>query len=124
MGRAGEESYLMKVCIKHGISLSTLHRWMGMVRSLPRSEWEFVLRVRYGARGDRIYSYADISPDAWEYFLDQIRHGKSCKAAHFACTARAKDKGWMVPSESTLRRRLAREDLSLLRRRAFVEFDI
>lgn len=121
MGRAGEESYLMKVCLKHGISLPTLHRWMRQVKSLPRSEWGVALQP--SPRRGRP-PLAEITAGAWEYFIDLIRHGSTFRAAYLACVARAERDRWAVPSENTFRRRLTREDLSLLRRRALSEFDI
>ena len=111
----------MKVCFKHGISLPTLHRWMRQVKSLPRSEWDVALQPSY-RRGRP--PLAEMTAEAWEYFLSLLRHGSTFRAAYLACVARAENEGWAVPSENTFRRRLAREDPSLLRRRALSEFDI
>ena len=110
---AGELDCLAKACIKHEISLPTLYLWIRRVRGLPRSEWATALRARYKGR----QKFADITPEAWEYFLDQYRRCASCNAAHKACVDRAQHEGWKVPSESALRRRLTRENLVLPARR-------
>jgi hypothetical protein len=120
---AGEPTFLEKVCAKHEISLPTLYLWIRRVRGLPRSEWASALQVRY--KGSREYSHADITPEAWEYFLDQYRRCASCKAAHKACVERSNREGWKVPSARALQRKLERENLVLpSRRRCLVGFDI
>jgi len=120
---AGEPTCLAKVCIKHKISLPTLYLWIRRVRGLPRSEWATALRARY--KGSREYSHAEITPEAWEYFLDQYRRGASYHAAHKACVERSNREGWKVPSARSLQRKLERENLVLpSRRRCLAGFDI
>lgn len=125
LGRTGELAYSMKVCIKHEISLPTLYLWMRKVKGLPRSEWATALQVRHGGGHGCGVAFSYITPEAWEYFLDQYRQCVSCQAAYKACVDRAQHEGWKVPSLTTLRRRLARENLVLpARRRCFVGVDI
>lgn len=118
LGRAGEAAYLMKVCAQYEIDNSTLARWMGKVKNLPRSEWPTALQGCYKGR-----QFSDMTPEAWEFFVGQYRQSASISAAHKACLARAPHEGWQVPSERTFQRKLAREKLLLPRRRRYADFD-
>ena len=116
-GRTGEAFCLAKVCLKHEISTSTLSRWMAKVKNLPRAEWRVALQPHYKGR----QKFADITPEAWEYFVEQYRLGAPCVAAYRACV----DRAWTVPSLKTFQRRLARENLLIPnRRRNLAVFDV
>lgn len=117
-GRAGERAYLIKVCAKYEIDKTTLTRWMSKVENKPRAEWPAILRGRYKGR-----QFAEISPEAWDYFTEKYRQSRSLQLAYKACIDRAQQESWQVPSVRTLYRRLQRENLALPHCRPFLEFD-
>lgn len=118
-GRAGERAYLIKVCAKYEIDKTTLTRWMSKVENKPRAEWPAILRGRY--KGGQ--NFAEVSPEAWEYLMEQYRQSRSFQGAYKACIDRAQQENWQVPSQRTLSRKLQRENLALPRCRPFLEFD-
>lgn len=119
LGRAGEPAHMAKICAKYELSIPTLYRWMNAVEGLPRQGWAAALQVRYKGR----QKFADITPDAWEFFVKMYRETASAEMAHKYCIDRAKQKGWAVPSARTLQRKLVREGLMFPRGR-FVKFDL
>lgn len=92
---------------------------MAKVKNLPRSEWAAALQPRYKG----CQKFADITPEAWEYFVKEYRRWASLRDAYDACLERAQHEGWSVPAAKTLRRKLVREKLLLPRRRDFTGFD-
>jgi transposase InsO family protein len=90
-----------------GTAAPTLRRWIAIADAAGPAEELFALAPRWSGRT----ATADCAPEAWDYFLaDYLRKSQPCAEA---CYNRLKDvaveKGWRIPSLSTLRRRLARE---------------
>lgn len=119
-GRAGERAHLIKVCAKYEIDKTTLMRWMAKVENKPHSEWPAALRGRYKGR----QKFADLTLEAWEYFVSQYRLSRSLQEAYKGCVELAKQKGWAVPSERTLHRKIKRHGLLLPRRDPYPTFDV
>lgn len=87
------------------VSLRTLYTWAEAVAGLPRADWLPVLAPRHAGAAS---VEAECAPDAWEYlkadFLRPERPNITDCLRRLRQTAEAK--GWALPSDRTLHRRL------------------
>ena len=91
-----------------GISVSTIDRYLSLVKSYPRADWAPALLPGY--RG--CLSQADIHPEAWDFFkADYLRQSKPAVSACHERTIRiAAARGWgELPCPKTFLRKLRRE---------------
>jgi transposase InsO family protein len=106
LGRPKLEA-IAQVAEETGTAAPTLRRWIAIADAAGPAEELFALAPRWSGRT----ATADCAPEAWDYFLaDYLRKSQPCAEA---CYDRLRDvaaeKGWRIPSLSTLRRRLGRE---------------
>jgi hypothetical protein len=92
---------------EYGLSVSTVGRWLKLVKGYHRSDWAPVLLPKHAGRIEK----AAISPEAWDYFkADYLRQSKPAASACYERLMRiAIKKGWEIPSLKTLSRKLTRE---------------
>lgn len=89
---------------ERSLSAATLARYLGMVRGEPEHLWLYALCPAYAGRT----AIAEMSAEAWEVLkADYLRPERPSASA---CIARlrkaARERGWSVPSNRTLLRRL------------------
>lgn len=84
----------------------TLRKLWYDVRPYPRADWLAVLTPGWLGR-----TSDSVSPEAWDFFKgDYLRlEGPTASAVYDRLTRAAKERGWIVPSLSSLRTRLDRE---------------
>lgn len=89
---------------EHGISEATLARYVGLVRGEPEHTWLFLLCPAYAGRT----ATAGLSAEAWEVLkADYLRPERpTASACIFRLKRAARERGWTVPSDRTLLRRL------------------
>lgn len=90
-----------------GVSFDRVRKWFYEspgLRKIPQSDWLPALLSRRG--GARVQ--ADISPDAWGYFLrDYLRPEQPCVSECYRrMREHAKSQGWVIPSLITIQRRV------------------
>lgn len=99
---------LDKVASDCEVAKGSLKRWYYQVRNFARSDWMPLLLGHYKKSAKRT---ADFSPEAWDAFkADYFR----LEAPEFGTAYRrtqqiAKENGWSVPSQSSVKRKIARE---------------
>lgn len=126
---AGAVTRTAAVCMvatKWGVAPRSLFSWMELVRGVPRPDWLPYLAPRYAGRTVT----AECPAEAWD--LVKADYLRLSAPAFSACYWRVKriadDRGWILPSQKTLQRRmdaeippevqcLAREGVEALRRR-------
>ena len=88
----------------------TLLRWHYAVQKFEQADWLPLLLPKHkeGAVAGRSKKMAEITADAWETFKgDYLRLEKpTFSVCYYRLQRIAEQKGWVVPSESALRRRL------------------
>jgi hypothetical protein len=91
---------------EYGVHRASLYRWFNRVEGAPREEWPAILESKYRGRQPAPFSDA-----AWEFFLReyQATQPPSIKEAYRATAVEAKQRGWAIPSEVGVRRRMDRE---------------
>ncbi|GAB0119448.1 transposase domain-containing protein [Acidisoma sp. 7E03] len=103
-GGQKREDAKLEVRKQFDIRKGTLNNWIALVRGIPRSEWApFLLPAQ---RGREVK--AEFTPEAWDAFCaDYLRLEQpqlsDCYRRLFKI---AKTKGWVVPSQATLQRRV------------------
>jgi transposase InsO family protein len=106
LGRPKLEA-ISHVAEETGTAPATLRRWVATANEAREGEALFALAPRYVGRT----AMAECSPPAWDYFLaDYLRNGEpKAEEVYDRLKSAAAERGWTIPSLSTLRRRLARE---------------
>jgi len=90
-----------------GASTATLARWQAMVDGAPRADWLALLLPSYVGRT----AEAPCDPLAWEWYKSywltrrQPTHAETYRRLQEIASA----KGWAIPSDKTLQRRIERE---------------
>ncbi len=92
------------VAVEYKITASTLYNWEGLIAGRERHDWLSFLTPRHVGRT----STADCAPEAWEvlkadYLRPERPNFSDCYRRLLAIAAK---KGWAVPSEDTLLRRM------------------
>ncbi len=93
---------------QNDISFATLYNWRSLTEGWPREDWLAALAPSFAATAQR----SDCDPRAWEYFVsDYLRPEKpSMTSCYRRMKKVASKEGWSpVPSDRTLRRRVAAE---------------
>ncbi|HGV9304569.1 TPA: transposase domain-containing protein [Vibrio fluvialis] len=101
------------VCEEYGVALSTLRRNCAKVKDIDEVDWAPALLPKHfeSAQVHKKNSFADVSPEAWEYFkADYLREEQPTYAKCYERLERvAVTKGWTIPSLKSLTRRLEAE---------------
>jgi phage repressor protein C with HTH and peptisase S24 domain len=97
---------MMEVAATHKVSRTALYTWAALVEDAPRAHWLARLVPQYAGRsGPR----AECADDAWEWL--RARYLLPNRPTFEACWRDlqqvAAQKGWVLPSSQTLRRRIA-----------------
>jgi transposase InsO family protein len=104
---SGEEKIIaaMITAKQFGIAERTLWNWAERTYGRPREDWLAYLVPQYAGRR----AEAECDPDAWEAIkADYLRRERPPFSDCFRRLERlAGEKGWKIPSEKTLKRRLA-----------------
>ncbi|MGE0256963.1 MAG: transposase domain-containing protein [Alphaproteobacteria bacterium] len=91
----------------HGVGATTIWTWFNLTAGHDRADWLPALAPRHAGRTVT----AECSPEAWEFFkgayLNQSR--RPLEVCYEDLQRVAAEKGWSIPSERTLARRLDRE---------------
>ncbi|MDH2927324.1 DDE endonuclease [Lonepinella koalarum] len=100
---------LIMVANEYGFAKGSLKRWFYKVRSFSRSDWLPLLLDKHS--GKRPNKEADFSEEAWDAFkTDYFRKERPQFGGCYERLKRAaKEKGWIVPSASSIKRKIARE---------------
>jgi putative transposase len=87
-----------------GLAVSTLYEWEKLVQGLARADWLPALAPRHAGAQTR----ADCPAEAWEMLrTDYLRPERpSFEACFRRLQAVARERGWQLPSQRTLRRRI------------------
>lgn len=103
------EQALVEVAAQFDISEGSLKNWYYKVKAYPESDWLALLLNRSGK--GKTKELADFTPEAWLYFKgDYLRESKpSFATCYYRLQLAAAQKGWTIPSEKTVRRRLNKE---------------
>ncbi|EPB6723339.1 transposase domain-containing protein, partial [Vibrio fluvialis] len=95
------------------VALSTLRRNCAKVKDIDEVDWAPALLPKHfeSAQVHKKNSFADVSPEAWEYFkADYLREEQPTYAKCYERLERvAVTKGWTIPSLKSLTRRLEAE---------------
>lgn len=105
LGHDVERETVVRVLTQqHGISATTLARYLATIEGHPGHLWLYLLCPRYVGR----VAHAGISAEAWEMLkADYLRRERPAAAACIDRVKRAAAKhGWLLPSDRTLQRRL------------------
>lgn len=98
---------------EYGVALSTLRRYCAKVKGIDPSDWAAALLPKHfeSAQLTKKNSFADVSPEAWEYFkADYLRNSQPTYAKCYERLEKiAVSKGWTIPSLKSLTRRLEAE---------------
>jgi hypothetical protein len=102
----GRAAALETVSGARQVSIATITRYLARVEGKPEHAWLYLLTPRYCGRT----TTSDISAEAWEILqADFLRRERP---APRACITRLREaaagRGWALPSDRTLERRLAR----------------
>lgn len=91
---------------KYEVSKATLSRYLSLVRGQPEHAWLYLLTPRYCGR----IAHAQMSAEAWEWLkADYLRPERpSASACIWRLRRIAAERGWTIPSDRTLMRRLER----------------
>ncbi|MCP4113190.1 MAG: DNA-binding protein [Desulfobacteraceae bacterium] len=91
-----------------GKDRSSLYTWTKKVKGLHRSDWLPVLCPRHKGRTKK---EAELDHEAWEYFKSDYLSLKRPNLSTSYTHARdaAKEHGWKIPSQSTLKRKMEKE---------------
>jgi hypothetical protein len=110
---------LAAIAHKRAVSEASLSRYLALVRGKPEHLWLQLLCPRYSGRT----AVAEISAEAWEvlkglYLARPAKTAKDC-IRQLVDANRCGRKGWTIPSERTLLRRLERlpRDVKVLARK-------
>jgi putative transposase len=91
---------------KVGVGKHTMYRWYALVEGRPKDQWLALLDpdASYGHRAGQ-FSYPD---EAYEFYKAVYLKTKppSKSQAYSALVAEAKKRGWVIPSERSMLRRL------------------
>ncbi|ELY1986554.1 Mu transposase C-terminal domain-containing protein [Vibrio harveyi] len=97
----------------YGVALSTLRRNCSKVKGIEQCDWAPTLLPKHfeAAQAQKSERFAFITPEAWEFFkTDYLRLSKpSMSVCYLRLTRAASEHGWVIPSEKSLRRRMAFE---------------
>ncbi|MGH6883845.1 MAG: transposase domain-containing protein, partial [Hypericibacter sp.] len=87
--------------------VANIRRWAGLIKDLPRSDWEPALAPKWIGRT----ATAECSIEAWDYFkADYLRPERPGAEAVYRRLERAgKAKAWIIPACVTLLRKIERE---------------
>ena len=100
---------LEMVAKEHGSSVGTVRRTFYAVEGYERGDWITLFVPKYQARKE--YLDAEFTPEAWEMFKADYLRAEPTDLT--ACIDRlhetGKSKGWVIPAESSIRRKLKRE---------------
>ncbi|MDU7522076.1 MAG: transposase domain-containing protein [Roseomonas mucosa] len=100
----GRVQAMQMVRVEKGVTLASMYSWAGRVRGVERHDWLPYL-VSHQAGGNRT---AECSPEAWEFLkADFLRPERpNFTDCYERLLATAKVRGWHVPGERTLMRRI------------------
>jgi len=92
---------------KFDSNVSTLYRWYRLIEGKPRGEWSSALQPKWNSEGTPV----EFSQAAWDYFLAVYNESRSTSVREAYCKTQevAESKGWELPSERTVNRRVTRE---------------
>ncbi|CFB66631.1 transposase domain-containing protein [Yersinia enterocolitica] len=96
----------------HGASVASVRRWYYTARKFAREDWMAALIGQYGKSIEaRKKKEADCDQEAWDFFLaDFLRPERPAFRTAFARLEEvALSHGWMIPSMSSMRRKMERE---------------
>ena len=95
----------MLACSEAGVALSSFYRWEAMVDGKDRADWLPALAPRHAGRAE---ARAECSPEAWAQLraLYLRREKPTFSACYRKVAMTAQDKGWTLPPERTLFRRM------------------
>ena len=101
---SGKRAAMAIVALRFNVTVSTLYEWEKTVLGAPREHWLPLLLPCHAGAGLR----AEIAPDAWDFIKsDWLRRERpTLRSCYRRLQAAAAAKGWQIPPERTLRRRL------------------
>ncbi|ATA26613.1 DDE endonuclease [Brenneria goodwinii] len=96
----------------HDASVASVRRWYYTARKFAREDWVASLLGQYGHNIEtRRKKEADCDPKAWDFFLaDYLRPERpALRTVYARLEDAAKANAWVIPSLSSMRRKLERE---------------
>jgi putative transposase len=104
LGKMQAVAIVAKNCGEHA---NTIRNWHALVAGVDRADWLPALAPRYAGR----QATAECPIEAWDVFkADYLRNsGPAASACYERLQRIAGEKGWKLPSQKTLMRRLERE---------------
>lgn len=95
---------MQRVAAATGISLRTLYEWRKITRGAPRADWKYWLAPRHQGTAEE----APFTPEAWRELLgDYLRPERPpLEACMRRLRSLGEGKGWTIPSNRTVLRRI------------------
>jgi len=106
-GGCGRDTAVYMTACENGVGTSTIYNWQQLIAGVPSQDRLAYLLPRYCGRTKT----QDCDPEAWEAFKgDFLRPERPSYAACYRrLQAMARERGWTIPSQKTLQRRMESE---------------